>query len=103
MGVKREHWEENGSHVLISGNHIIKLFSQFQFFRAFRTYVLPEGNIKEEKKLSHLTFEVPNVLERKLLPLKFVARNESKRNKEKEVIVFIKECCLLDADRALFL
>ena len=66
-------------------------------------HVLPEGNIKEEKKLSHLTFEVPNVLERKLSPLKFVARNESKRNKEKEVIVFIKECCLLDADRALFL
>ena len=39
MGVKREHWEENGSHVLISGSHIVKLFSQFQFFRAFKTCI----------------------------------------------------------------
>ena len=77
-------------------------FPSFSFFVLSR-HVLPEANIKEEKKLSHLTFEVPNVLERKLSPLKFVAPNESKRNKEKEVIVFIKECCLLDADRALFL
>ena len=67
-------------------------------FRAFTTHVLPKENIKEEKKLLYLSFEVPNVQKRS-----FYIYHLKCQTKERERTDSFQRVFLLNKDWDLFL